>query len=112
MREFMRIVENELNEVKMIDDFGDEGYQMERVFNRWTVQGADGVVVGNINGYDIHEKDGGTDRTFLFLFKDGECAGRATVDVARGMENTVKVARSGRSLRAAMWSGHWRSTAA
>ena len=26
MREFMRIVENELNEVKMIDDFGDEGY--------------------------------------------------------------------------------------
>lgn len=92
MRQFINIVESELTEVKMIDDFGDEGYQMERLFNRWTDQGADGVVVGNINGYDIHEKDGGTDRTFLFLFKDEECAGRATVDVVRGMENTVKMA--------------------
>lgn len=88
----MKVQENELNEVKMIDDFGDEGYQMERVFSRWTIQGADGTNVGNISGYDILQKDGGTDRTFLFLFKDGECAGRATVDVARGMENTVKMA--------------------
>lgn len=91
MREFMRIVENELNEVKMIDDFGDEGYHVERVFNRWTAEGEDAPVVGNINGYELRNKDVGG-RSMFYLFKDGECIGRATVDPARGMENTVKVA--------------------
>lgn len=90
MREFMNLVENELNEVKMIDDFGDEGYQMERVFTRWTAEGEDAPVIGNINGYELRNKDV-SGRSMFYLFKDGECAGRATVDPARGMENTVKV---------------------
>lgn len=90
MREFMTIVENELTEVKMIDDFGDEGYQMERVFTRWTAEGEDAPVIGNINGYELRNKDI-SGRSMFYLFKDGECAGRATVDPARGMENTVKV---------------------
>ena len=47
MRQFINIVESELTEVKMIDDFGDGGYEMERVFRRWTDQGADKDVAGN-----------------------------------------------------------------
>ena len=90
MREFITIVENELNEVKMIDDFGDDGYQMERVFTRWTNESQDAPVIGNINGYELRNKEVGGQSLF-YLFKDGECAGKATVIPALGMENTVKV---------------------
>ena len=90
MREFINIVENELTEVKMIDDFGDEGYQIERVFRRWTAECEDAPVVGNINGYELRNKDV-NGRSMFYVVKDGECAGRATVDPAHGLENTVKV---------------------
>ena len=83
--------DHRINEVAMIDDFGDGGYEMERVFRRWTNEGEDAPVVGNINGYELRNKEI-NGRSMYYLFKSGECFGRATVDPAFGLDNTVKVA--------------------
>lgn len=90
MREFMKIVENELTEVEMIDDFGDDGYQMERVFTRWAAEARFTTVVGDINGYQLRYTDE-AGRSMFYLVKDGECVGKATVIQATGLENTVTV---------------------
>lgn len=77
-------------EVKMIDDFGDEGEGIARAFRRWTAEGETVPVVSTINGYEFrHTPVAG--RSMYYVFKDDECVARATVDDAKGMENTAKV---------------------
>lgn len=87
MREFIKIVESlEINEVEMIDGFEEDRELIDRVFGRWTQEGADAPVVGAVNGYELRNL-----KTKYYVFDGEQCAMSATVETADDLEDTVKV---------------------
>lgn len=83
MRNFMNLVENHVIETKIIDDFGDDAYQMSRVMERWTKEGETGNPVHEIGNYIIREKSIGG-QVMYYFFLDDQCVGKSTFGLNNG----------------------------